>query len=362
MHADTRTFLKYYLQREVNVDLAGEMRKQDPQQRGLVAPQEDIMRAACRMSRSIDPNRPIELTTAQASSVNELPEIQEIIRQRDEVSRRLGRPMSQHKGTPDYKLHQKLTAQLSSMRQKAKAELLKKIQYDYDQEQPMRELQLQLELAALNLPEEEFQQRLQSARSKFSNTVNRSLEGSHELPLPLKRFAEAVFTLPKPTLKEEMLRRTEAMDAGAAVCRFEEGETSRIAHNKRRRTENAVDDTAEHNKRRRTEETVDDTTEHGTSSDNRHTASESKLQEAIRSVMNDTRPKYCFICVGNPNLDIEKRTQKFYEHGDVTKHIRRKHLKNMTVIESPTCRIHSETFPHAQAFQRHAIDTHSTVT
>jgi hypothetical protein len=345
MHADTRTFLKYYLQREVDVDVAGEMRKQDPQQRDLVAPQEDMMRAACRMSRTIDPYRPIELTTEQSSSVNELPEIQEIIRKRDEVSRRLGRPMSQHKETPDYKLHQKLTSQLSSMRQKARAELLKKIQYDYDQEQPMRELQLQLELAELNLPEDELQQQLQLARSKFSNTVNRSLEGSDDLPRPLKRFAEAILTLPKPTLEEEMLRRTEAIDAGAEVCRFEEGETSRIAHNKRRRTEKAVDDT----------------TEHEPSSDNSHPVLESKLQEAIRAVMNDTRPKYCFICVGNPNLDIEKRTQKFYEHGDVTKHIRRKHLKNMTVAESPACRIHSETFPHTQAFQRHAIDTHSTV-
>ena len=135
------------------------------------------------------------------------------------------------------------------------------------------------------------------------------------------------------------------------MCRFEEGETSRIAHNKRWRSEKAVDG-------------ADDITEHvpNSESSNGHPALESELQEAIRAVMNDTRPKYCFICVGNPNLDIERRTQKFYEHSDVIKHIRRKHLKNITATDAPACRIHSETFPHTQAFQRHAIDTHSTVT
>lgn len=341
-HADTRTFLKYYLSRMVDVDLPGILREQDPQQRELVAPQKDMMRAACCLSRTIDPNRPIELTTAQSSSVNELPAIQEVICKRNKLSRRLGKPLSRHKGTPDYKLHQKLNSQLSDMRRKARKELLEKIQKAYEQEQPMREIQLQLEIAALNLPEEERQERLQSARSKFSTNVHREDE-SDDLPLPLKRFVDAVFTLPKPTLEEELLRRTEAIDAGAELCRFEEGETTRIAHAKRQRTMKAV-------------EGAD-----GVPSAPLSTP-ESQLQEAIRAVLHDKRPKYCFICVGNPNLDIERRTQRFYEHGDVTKHIRRKHLKNITVTDAPVCRLHDETFPHPQAFQRHAIDTHSTVT
>jgi hypothetical protein len=76
-HADTRTFLKYYLSH-----LPGIIRGLDPQ--------EEMMRAACRMSRTIDPNRPQELTTAQSSSVNQLPEIQDLIHRQDDLGRRLG--------------------------------------------------------------------------------------------------------------------------------------------------------------------------------------------------------------------------------------------------------------------------------
>ncbi|KAF4943558.1 hypothetical protein F66182_18733, partial [Fusarium sp. NRRL 66182] len=254
---------------------------------------DDMMRAACRMSRTIDPNRPIELTAEQSRSVNELPEIQDMIHKRDELTRRLGRPL---RGTPEYEPVQKLTNQLNGMKAKARKELLKKIRDDYDREQPMRQVKLQLELASLNLPEDELQERLQSAWSKFSSTVNDALENSKDLPLVLKRFAEAILTLPKPTLGEELLRRTEAIDAGAAVCRFEEGRTSRKTHNKRRCA-------------KKTAVEADDTPEHVLPDP----ALEARLQEAIRAVSNDKRPKYCFICVGNPNLDIGLRTQQFYE-------------------------------------------------
>ncbi|OXV07929.1 hypothetical protein Egran_04305 [Elaphomyces granulatus] len=74
-HADTRTFLKYYLSRRIDKDLPGIIRGLDPR----------MMPAACRMSRTIDPNRPQELTTAQSSSVNQLPEIQDLIRRRDDL-------------------------------------------------------------------------------------------------------------------------------------------------------------------------------------------------------------------------------------------------------------------------------------
>jgi hypothetical protein len=55
------------------------------------------MQAAYDMSWTIAPNRPQELTTAQSSSVNQLPEIQDLIRRRDDLGRRLGRPLARHK-------------------------------------------------------------------------------------------------------------------------------------------------------------------------------------------------------------------------------------------------------------------------
>jgi hypothetical protein len=62
-HADTRTFLKYYLDRRIDKNLPAIIR-------GLNL-DNNIIYAACRMSRTIDPDRPQELTTAQSISVNE---------------------------------------------------------------------------------------------------------------------------------------------------------------------------------------------------------------------------------------------------------------------------------------------------
>lgn len=196
-HADTRTFLRYYLSRRINKNLLAIIR-------GL-NPEDDIMRAACRMSRSIDPNRPQELTTAQSSSVNQDPEIADLIRRCDELSRQMGRPLSNHHGTEQYALYKKLNQEIAGARQRARNALLAQIQAKYDREQPMLEIRRQL--SGFDLAEEE-----------------KPLKCSETVPLPQKRLIESLLTLPRPTL-EEVARRTEAIDAVAAYALFEEGDT-----------------------------------------------------------------------------------------------------------------------------------------
>jgi hypothetical protein len=61
-HANTDVFLNYYLSRRITTDAQAVVR-------GLT-PQEDIMQAACRRSRWIDPDRPRVLTPKQSQSVN----------------------------------------------------------------------------------------------------------------------------------------------------------------------------------------------------------------------------------------------------------------------------------------------------
>ncbi|KAI9035454.1 C2H2 finger domain protein [Aspergillus affinis] len=90
-YAGTRTFLRYYLSRRINKNLPAIIR-------GL-NPKDNIMRAAYRMSRTIDPNRPQELTTTQSLSVNQQLEIVKLARRRDELGRQMGRPLSKHEGT-----------------------------------------------------------------------------------------------------------------------------------------------------------------------------------------------------------------------------------------------------------------------
>jgi seryl-tRNA synthetase len=142
-HADTRTFVRYYLSRRINKNLPVIIR-------GL-NPEDDIMRAACWTSRTIDPNRPQELTTAQSSSVNQQPEIVDLVRQRDGLGRQMGRPLSKHEGTEEYAnaIYKKLNQEIAGARQRARDALtrcaheMRSFLRSNDQEQPMREIQRQ---------------------------------------------------------------------------------------------------------------------------------------------------------------------------------------------------------------------------
>jgi hypothetical protein len=64
-HSSINTFLKHYLDRRINVDVAKIYRG--------MKPEKELMRFACSMSRSIDPRRPWKLTPEQSASVNDLP-------------------------------------------------------------------------------------------------------------------------------------------------------------------------------------------------------------------------------------------------------------------------------------------------
>ena len=102
------------------------------------------MRAACQMNRTIDPNRPRELTTAQSSSVNQQPEIVDLVRRRDGLGRQMGRPLSKHEETEEYAIYKKLNQEIAGARQQARDALLSQIQAKHDREHPMRGIQRQL--------------------------------------------------------------------------------------------------------------------------------------------------------------------------------------------------------------------------
>lgn len=73
-HAKMETYIKHYLPRRVTADT-----------RAIVSgmePQHDLMRAACRMLRWIDPDRPQELMDEQSRSVNQHPNVLELVGQR----------------------------------------------------------------------------------------------------------------------------------------------------------------------------------------------------------------------------------------------------------------------------------------
>ncbi|KAJ5185554.1 hypothetical protein N7491_006578 [Penicillium cf. griseofulvum] len=115
-----------------------------------------------------------------------------------------------------------------------------------------------------------------------------------------------------------MYRRTEAINTIAAYCQFKEGITYRLPQNKR---------------------------------------VESHIAES--GYVNNQKPESE---TTKQNLALKKRIQLFSSHRDISKHIKRKYLQNLsssTVIAYNVC---DKKFTDVMHFQRHANDSHSTVT
>jgi len=81
----------------------------------------------------------------------------------------------------------------------------------------------------------------------------------------------------------------------------------------------------------------------------------------------EERPRRCFLCVGlalrlEPDDPcIEELTHEFYRAGDVSKHFRRKHLKNIREGDDIECGACYMPLDHKMHLQRHALQIHGTV-
>lgn len=95
-----------------------------------------------------------------------------------------------------------------------------------------------------------------------------------------------------------MLQQTEAINAIAKYCLFKEGNTCRLpqATQSAGRARNAIK--KEEDDGANLERNPPDASQEG----------KLELFAAICSVIMEKRPQTCFICVCNPNLDLDKRT------------------------------------------------------
>jgi hypothetical protein len=129
-HADMRTFINHYLSRRVTADTAAIVRGREPQY--------ELMRAACRMSRWIHPDRPQELTDKETLSVNEDPRISQLLARRTELKCRFKGRASR---MPSYQV---LGREICNERQRQRSALLKQKQAKWDLEHPVQEIEMQL--------------------------------------------------------------------------------------------------------------------------------------------------------------------------------------------------------------------------
>jgi hypothetical protein len=201
----------------------------------------------------------------------------------------------------------------------------------------------------------------QLSRDKLAE-IKKPLKYSEVVPAPQKRLIESLLTLSRPTLKEEMGRRTEAINAVAAYSLFEEGKTCRLQRDKC----SSKDLIAIQPIHRDTSIEGTDATKSVSSVDDQLVAA---IQSVIKPISKDRSSKakakrllFCFICLGQPELDIVKQTYKFASHGDVTKYIKWKHLQHISILSDIQYNICNEQFACKMHLQRHAIDIHLTVT
>lgn len=132
-YATTDIFLKYYLSKRVSVDARAIVH-------GL-KPQDTLMRAASRMSRSIDPRRLYEPTKAQMQSIEKQPRVVKLVAIRDNLRPRFVGTIKSNVGTKLYNRYTKVVRQIVNERQRQGLLLTKKIRENWDQEQPVKDIE-----------------------------------------------------------------------------------------------------------------------------------------------------------------------------------------------------------------------------
>jgi hypothetical protein len=299
-HADTSVFLNHYLSRRITTDTQAIVRG--------TAPQEDIMKAACRMSRSIDPNRPWRLTPEQSQSIDSNPQIQKLLRKREVLE---GRNSEREQCI-------EITKQIRNKKQRLRNALLKHSRSKYDKEQAAKDIQFQL------------------SGSTFSETIKADLERTPDRTPEHIRLIESIMSLPGSNLNAETKRRIAAINAVATYCRVEEGKTP-----KSRRTSNS--DVFEAAKVRHD---IDP---------------QEELEAAKVAVCKEKRPRKCFMCIGNTRSPIQARIHTFSTPGDLSKHFRRKHLSKVGMNQKVKCMLCEFTLDGMEHLQQHAFVKHGTV-
>jgi hypothetical protein len=304
MHSDMAVFVNHYLNRRVGVDTQAIVRGTDSQ--------DEFMKAACRMSRWIDPERPTALTSEQSLSVNNDPELQILVQRRERRRRK-------------HEEHQELQKKIRNRRQHLRKELMASIRKDWDQKAAERDIRLQL------------------SGKTFSNTIKEKLERSNDRTPQHNRLIEAVLSLPGSTIQEEIVRRIAAIRAVVDYCDVQEGDTPRI-----KRSAASIAPVA-HNK---------DMVLLRAPIERNHEA----LQVAIDATKRKNGPFVCPDCVGDTKSSVERRTKEYATAASLVRHYREVHLKKTKSGDDITCRVcqlHLRSIDHkrAHAFVVHHIST-----
>ena len=180
-HTNSAIFQRNYLSRMIRYDIQAAY--------GGTAPRTELIQAANRMSRRIDPRRPKELTEAQSASIRQKEEIQELRVRRDELFQRIRHQFTfiyRAEGQAIYDQYKKAKRAVDRKIKARERELIKQIQKEYDVVAPVQDMRAQLKEDAKSLSpilstsgriRYAFMERSRIAKAFFNPPSTRDAEG-----------------------------------------------------------------------------------------------------------------------------------------------------------------------------------------
>ncbi|KAH7115333.1 hypothetical protein B0J11DRAFT_594677, partial [Dendryphion nanum] len=252
-------------------------------------------------------------------SVNDLPIIRTLFNQREQLKRKLGKGAAQH---PDYT---NINHEIIQEKQRQQHQLLQDITEQWEYGQPVRGVKNQL---ASFGPHDD-------AIVAIAAVTAVDAVGPEQ-----KELVEATYAPPGETPEAEISHRSRAISAVVAYCGIREG---RVPPSRAKRSHDRV---AAPSKGR---------------DDHEPDPTAVALEAAKVSVYKEKRPKVCFVCLGDESLPIECRLYSFSASTDLSKHFKRRHLQYIGEADVFTCNICRVSLHSKMHIQRHAIDTHGTV-
>jgi len=300
-HSSINTFLKHYLDRNININVQNIYCS--------LAPQRDLMRFACFISRLIDPRRPRKLTTAQSASIDRLLCILKLEHRKTKLSRDRGDPKGEEK-------YQKAIRRLRSEKQRQRRLLLVELVDRFKKEQPVIDSERQLS-------------------GKVVEDTRDALERSDQLTPEHLLLIDAILTLPETSFENKSRRRITAINAITAYCGVEEGPAPRRVQRRRL----AKEDSPPVIKAKEPD----------------------AISQAIRSIKGKERPTKCFICLGNSSLTLRKRVASYATPGSLSRHFLRKHVSTLQGGAHVNCQICNIRLEDRLQLLIHAERFHGTV-
>lgn len=301
-HANSVPVRRHYLGREIDRDIGSIVRG--------TKPQHALVKQSCSVGHSMSKRRPVDLTTEQSASVATHPRIQSLTRKLQKLPR-------------ESKKYQSTVRVLRKEKLRLRKELKQQIRQAWTVRQAVEDIERQLQGRGF--------------APSPSDPVTTSLQRPAQ-----KRLMAALTAPPATDLEGQYRRRDDAIVAVMTYCTVEERCTV-----PRRNT--ALP------KQGRPKQSPPHA---------------SLMDAAMVSVFvrnKKDRPRRCFLCVGKarslPPEDplVEEFIHEFYTSGDVSKHFRRKHLKNLSDNDSSDCPACDITLDHKMHLQRHALEIHGTV-